>query len=237
MCLVVVFIDSIKIGKLISDLRKKNNLTQSDLANILNVTNQAVSKWENGRGIPDVELLKKLSEVFKIDMEELLDGELKDKKRKKYYILIITIIVLIGVLLFLVLKPKDESFHFSNLATDNDAFSIKGVMAYSKNKKAIYISEVNYKDKDEAKYKKAECLLLEKTDSYEKIISKFDTVEHEDFLLSELLKEVEFNVQNYECTCDFLVCNNLYLRINVTNLKDQVITYSIPIQIEPVCEK
>lgn len=233
----MVFIDSIKIGKLISDLRKKNNLTQSDLANILNVTNQAVSKWENGRGIPDVELLKKLSEVFKIDMEELLDGELKDKKRKKYYILIITIIVLIGVLLFLVLKPKDESFHFSNLATDNDAFSIKGVMAYSKNKKAIYISEVNYKDKDEAKYKKAECLLLEKTDSYEKIISKFDTVEHEDFLLSELLKEVEFNVQNYECTCDFLVCNNLYLRINVTNLKDQVITYSIPIQIEPVCEK
>ncbi len=233
----MVFIDSIKIGKLISDLRKKNNLTQSDLANILNVTNQAVSKWENGRGIPDVELLKKLSEVFKIDMEELLDGELKDKKRKKYYILIITIILLIGVLLFLVLKPKDESFHFSNLATDNDAFSIKGVMAYSKNKKAIYISEVNYKDKDEAKYKKAECLLLEKTDSYEKIISKFDTVEHEDFLLSELLKEVEFNVQNYECTCDFLVCNNLYLRINVTNLKDQVITYSIPIQIEPVCEK
>lgn len=233
----MVFIDSIKIGKLISDLRKKNNLTQSDLANILNVTSQAVSKWENGRGIPDVELLKKLSEVFKIDMEELLDGELKDKKRKKYYILIITIIVLIGVLLFLVLKPKDESFHFSNLATDNDAFSIKGVMAYSKNKKAIYISEVNYKDKDEAKYKKAECLLLEKTDSYEKIISKFDTVEHEDFLLSELLKEVEFNVQNYECTCDFLVCNNLYLRINVTNLKDQVITYSIPIQIEPVCEK
>lgn len=233
----MVFIDSVKIGKLISDLRKKNNLTQSDLANILNVTNQAVSKWENGRGIPDVELLKKLSEVFKIDMEELLDGELKDKRRKKYYILIITIIVLVGVLLFLVLRPKDENFHFSNLATDNDAFSIKGVMAYSKNKKAIYISEVNYKDKDETKYKKAECLLLEKTDSYEKIISKFDTEEYDSFLLSELLKEVEFNVQNYECTCDFLVCNNLYLRINVTNLKDQVITYSIPIQIEPVCEK
>ena len=66
--------DPIKIGKFISSKRKENNMSQSDLASILNVTNQAVSKWENGRGIPDIEMLKKLSEVVNINIEEILSG-------------------------------------------------------------------------------------------------------------------------------------------------------------------
>jgi transcriptional regulator with XRE-family HTH domain len=53
--------DQNKIGKYIKELRLKNNLSQSDLAKKLSVTNQAISKWENGRGIPDVEMLKQLS--------------------------------------------------------------------------------------------------------------------------------------------------------------------------------
>ena len=58
--------DSVKIGKFIHDLRIKNGLTQSELANKLSVTSQAISKWENGRGIPDIEMLKKLSEEYQI---------------------------------------------------------------------------------------------------------------------------------------------------------------------------
>ena len=51
--------NSEKIVKFIYDLRKKYNLTQKELADKLNVTAQAVSKWENGRGVPDIELLEK----------------------------------------------------------------------------------------------------------------------------------------------------------------------------------
>ena len=54
-----------KIGAFICSLRKKKNMTQSELAEKLSVTSQAVSKWENGRGIPDIELLKQMSELFK----------------------------------------------------------------------------------------------------------------------------------------------------------------------------
>ena len=46
-----------KIGKYIYELRIKNNLTQKVLADKLSITSQAVSKWENGRGIPDIEQL------------------------------------------------------------------------------------------------------------------------------------------------------------------------------------
>ena len=60
-----------------------------------------------------------------------------------------------GTIVFL--NNKHEDFYFSSLATDNDNFSIKGVMAYSKDKKSIYISEVNYDGKDEEKYKSMEC--------------------------------------------------------------------------------
>ncbi len=45
-----------KIGKFILDLRKQNKMTQKEFADKLNVTAQAVSKWENGRGIPDIEM-------------------------------------------------------------------------------------------------------------------------------------------------------------------------------------
>ena len=49
-----------RIGKLIKEIRKDNNLTQKDLAKKLGVTYQAVSKWETGKNIPDIAILKKL---------------------------------------------------------------------------------------------------------------------------------------------------------------------------------
>ena len=64
-----------KSGKLICEERKKLGLTQKELAEIIGVTDKAVSKWENGRGFPDVSLLKPLSETLKISVTELIDGE------------------------------------------------------------------------------------------------------------------------------------------------------------------
>ena len=46
--------DQEKIGNFIKEIRKKNNLTQKDLADKYNVTYQAVSKWENGKNMPDI---------------------------------------------------------------------------------------------------------------------------------------------------------------------------------------
>ena len=232
--------DPIKIGKFISSKRKENNMSQSDLASILNVTNQAVSKWENGRGIPDIEMLKRLSEVFNINIEEILSGEENKKNKRKnifYFIVLFLVIVFGGLILFL--NSKTEDFHFSSLATDNDNFSIKGVMAYSKDKKSIYISEVNYDGKDEEKYKSIECILYESNDSVEKIISKYGDINDKKanmFLLSELLKGVEFNIDSYECSCTREFCNNLFLRINVKNMDNKIITYQIPIQLDRGCE-
>lgn len=64
-----------KIGKFILQLRKEKNMTQQELADKLGVTDRAISKWENGRGMPDVSLMKPLCHELGITINDLLSGE------------------------------------------------------------------------------------------------------------------------------------------------------------------
>lgn len=66
------------IGKRISEYRKKKNLKQDELAEILGVSPQAVSKWENDLSCPDIALLPELSRIFGVSIDELVAGK-KDK--------------------------------------------------------------------------------------------------------------------------------------------------------------
>ena len=68
--------NQIKIGKFIAESRKKNNLTQMQLAEKLNITDRAISKWENGKGMPDSSIMLDLCNELKISVNELLCGEL-----------------------------------------------------------------------------------------------------------------------------------------------------------------
>ena len=72
--------DQERIGKFIAKLRKENNITQTQLANKLGITDRAVSKWENGRGMPDLSLIRPLSKELNITVNELLCGERLTKK-------------------------------------------------------------------------------------------------------------------------------------------------------------
>ena len=64
-----------KIGKFIANLRKEKNMTQQELAKKLGVTDRAISKWENGRGLPDYSLLQDLCDTLSISINELFSGE------------------------------------------------------------------------------------------------------------------------------------------------------------------
>lgn len=67
--------DQLKIGKFIAECRKKNKLTQMQLAEKLNITDRAVSKWENGRALPDSAIMLELCDVLQITVNDLLNGE------------------------------------------------------------------------------------------------------------------------------------------------------------------
>lgn len=76
--------DQEKIGKLIADCRKNKKMTQVELANELGVTDKSVSKWENGKCLPDVSLYKDLCNILEITLNEFFAGEkIKDEDFKK----------------------------------------------------------------------------------------------------------------------------------------------------------
>lgn len=67
--------DSKKVGSFISELRKQKGYTQTTLAEILNVSNRTVSKWENGDGYPDITILPEIAKTLGVTVDELLNGE------------------------------------------------------------------------------------------------------------------------------------------------------------------
>ena len=227
-----------KIGKFIIDLRKKNNLTQQNLANKLGVTYQAVSKWENGKSIPDIAILKRISEEFNVSIDELLDGKKNNKKinYKKYILIVLGIIILI-ISIILIIK-NTGNYEFKGLYTNNKEFSVNGVMAYSKEKSSIYISNINYNKEDLNEYKVLQCTLYQEHNNTETKISTCGNLEENtDNLttLNELLKNVTFKIDNYEDKCKNLTTDHLFIEINAKNKDNQIITHKIPLKLQGSC--
>lgn len=75
--------DKILVGKFISEQRKAKGFTQKDLAEKLNVTDKAVSKWETGKGYPDIEILEALSDIFDVTINDILSGEIVSQENKE----------------------------------------------------------------------------------------------------------------------------------------------------------
>ncbi len=66
-----------KLGELIYDLRKEKNMTQKQVADLMNISDKTISKWERGLGYPDVSLLPELANLFGVSVDNLLSGEIK----------------------------------------------------------------------------------------------------------------------------------------------------------------
>ena len=94
--------DQEKIGNFIKEIRTKNNLTQKQFADKYNVTYQAVSKWENGKNMPDVALIKQISKDFNISLEEIYNGELNINKKKNNFIVYILSVVFLLIIICII---------------------------------------------------------------------------------------------------------------------------------------
>ena len=70
------------LGEMVSSLRKEKNMTQNDLAEKMNVTDKAVSKWERNLSCPDVNSIPKLAEILGVSVNELLNAQTKKENNK-----------------------------------------------------------------------------------------------------------------------------------------------------------
>ena len=146
-----------KIGKYISKKRKELKITQEQLAEKLGVTDRSVSRWENGKSMPDVSLFKQLCEVLKITLDELLSGEDKPqsshetinyiKYQRKIYlyklitVIIISIFIICGLLYFF-FKPFKLEFN-DTIDYAKPIYNIDdNITLYSKFEKNYYVKNI-----------------------------------------------------------------------------------------------
>lgn len=224
-----------EFGKLIKDIRNKYHLTQKDLADKYHVTYQAVSKWENGKNLPDVSLIKEICQDYDISMDEMVLGNNSKKRKNVLYILGLVLLLLV-VILIIALSNKDDSFSFKTLSASCDDFNISGAISYNDLKSSIYISNISYCGGDNHdKYKEIICTLYENSNDINKIISSYSS----DNLttLEDFLKNVNFTIDNYQKVCKKYSQDSLYLEISAKDINDKVTLYKIPLTLNDECNK
>lgn len=114
-------------GEQIKNIRKEKNMTQEQMANILNVSRQAISNWENNKNFPDLEMIIKISKLFSLSLDKLILGDddnmakklIKDGsevrlvKMNMITIIIASFLLFIGTL-FLIIKGINVEYIDSN---------------------------------------------------------------------------------------------------------------------------
>lgn len=163
--------DNNKVGHFIAKLRKKKGLTQDELGNMLGISGKSVSKWERGLNMPDISLIYKLSEVFDVDLNQLLNGEdaiksvvdlqneenavntlkiesddklpkrVKKKSKKRLKFKVILISLLIVLCIVIVIIWFDSMKDNYALESATDGFAVEGKLTIKDDGYSIYISD------------------------------------------------------------------------------------------------
>lgn len=232
--------DQEKIGNFILQLRQEKNLSQSDLANLIPVTRQAVSRWEKGQSIPDSSTLLIISKIFDVSINELLNGErLKKEEPKKLEKIALDMIdknnlqskkfkrvLLFMALIILILSLSFLTYYFINSYNSINIYRIEGsnknftmqngIFISTKQKTYFRLGKLIHNNNMEVKNVR----LYYKIDNKEKLIFEDSDV---DILLTDYYGYNEFFP--YEDIANII--KNLYLEINYNDDKTEILKLNV----------
>ena len=230
-----------KVGKFIKDIRIKNKLTQKEFADKFGVTYQAVSKWENGKNLPDINILKDICNEYSVSLDEVVIGTKKESDKKIYILKIALIIgifvIFLGIGIVIYFNNKNSnSFEFKTLTSTCNNFKVSGSIAYNDIKSSIYISHVDYCGGDDnISYKKLSCILYEVDKDVKKEVSKYSYDKNKAITLEKFLSDVTFNIDNYAKVCKSYQENSFILEVDAINDNGEITTHKIPLKLEDNC--
>ncbi len=230
-----------KIGKLIAKLRKEKGLTQQELGDKVGVGYRAVSKWETGLTLPDISIIKELSEILGITADELLKGELNKptnnhKTSKKNYLFLIPIIIISLIIITLFLKEYNREYKYE-LDTNNGQSHISGRAILKGNKLSLNINKISFDDYaiNQIMIKNYQYNVL----SNDSVIIGFgynDSLEifQDEMSIGELMENLTINyVDEINIPKDVIVKNNLKLVFTFIDINDNPINKEIEIILIP----
>ena len=215
------------IGNFIKELREDKKLTQEELAELVPISRQAVSRWERGKSLPNHDVLLKLSEIFSVTIDELLAGTRKAnsvslelyKERNKFVkitkITLIIIFLLILLLLSYYFFNQYNSVKIYNVSGNTDTFKINDGLFIRTNEK-IFFELDNIKFKKDVEYEYIEIYYLE-DDKENLILKRYD---------SDLVIQDSYGYEEY---FDYdkldIIINNMYLSVCTSEACDEVKLY------------
>lgn len=221
-----------EIGSIIKDIRKKNNLTQNEFASILGVTYQAVSKWENEKSIPDIIILREISDKFNVDLNYLIAGKKGSTNKKSFskkLVIMLAIIVPILICILVFLLFHRNNYEFKTLNGETKDIKVTGSITYDESKSSIYLN-VDYNADDNQKYSYIKCTLYEKHQDILNVISEKEYDEYTPVSLKEYLKMISFVINDYSPSCKYYKDSSLFLEISAKIDDEKNVTYKIPIK-------
>ena len=209
-----------KIGSFIKKIRKDNHLSQQAFAEKLGVSFQAVSKWENGKNLPDLSTMKEIKKQFNVDIDEIIEGKEKQKNKSKT----ITIDILIGILIICIMiiffhfMNKSNMFEFQEVNSTNENFKVSGSVV------------VTYQGtEDDIEYESLECNLMEEKESSVNEITSCEVGKN--MTLTEYLENLKIKMDHHAPNCTMFTESKMYIELKAIK-EDKTITYKIPIEVE-----
>lgn len=206
-----------KTGELLKKLRLDKKLTQDELANLIYVDRTAISKWECGKSIPDYDSLTRLSNVFDISINEIIEGKLivNIKKKKLKYNKIIAIIimfslaiVLLFLILYFILNYKKTIIYNINAESKNCEIK-NGLLVYTNEKSYFSLGNIDCNKN------------IEKIEIYFKETGKdlilIDSQESDSILLFESNGYNEYDINKFKYKN-----NNVYVKIYFDNNEELI---------------
>ena len=227
-----------KLGDIISELRKKKNLTQKDLADKLGISDKAVSRWETGNSFPDLDMLFRISKFFNVSFENLLTARMIDdgtddelmqdiikefndmnKKHSKRIKIILIILALVSIIFtaVIIFTNTYNRFKVYQVGIENDDFDgVKGTYVETKIKDTLILSTLNIRN---VKIKDDDTISVDlyyKENNKEYVIQNYSS-----------LKNIIFtNFQSYIKIDDLSKYkDNLYIRITIIDADNKVTKY------------
>lgn len=206
-----------KTGELLKKLRLDKKLTQDELANLIYVDRTAISKWECGKSIPDYDSLTRLSNVFDISINEIIEGKLivniKKRKLKHNKIIVIIImfslaIVLLFLILYFILNYKKTIIYNINAESKNCEIK-NGLLVYTNEKSYFSLGNIDCNKN------------IEKIEIYFKETDKdlilIDSQESDSILLFESNGYNEYEINKFKYKN-----NNVYVKIYFDNNEELI---------------
>ena len=231
-----VVMDNEKIGLFIKKLREDKKLTQEELAKMIPISRQAVSKWERGLTIPDPQILIKLSEIFNLSINEILNGEkinktniqkinsislelYKDSNKKnkiiKLLIFLLFILIFIFLIYYFIISYRSINIYTISGFSDNVNFK-NGIFVKTNEKLYFRIGDIEILNNQKIKNIK---LFYKFNNKQITILNK--SVDSESDLNISFIDYVGYNDYIDTSNLDYII-ENMYLNVTFSDFEDNV---------------